>query len=167
VTTSDFTDEIPQRAFIDAQVLQLAVASDHIRHSLEAVSRQYNLEGYRLLGPAHAAGLLYCLIVVPRELWWSPELLARIEVHNPLAFFSFSATPESVEQLIRHLRNAVAHADFSVSSSGTFTFYDRRTRGETPRFVATIELPQLQVFLSVVGTEMANARDRSPNPNKT
>ena len=157
MTTNDFTDEIPRRAFIDAQVLQLAVASGHVRLSLETVAKQYGLGDYRLLGPAHAAGLLYCLIVVPRERWWSPELLVRLEAHNPLTLFSFSVAPESVEQLIRHLRNAVAHADFSVSSTGTFTFNDRRTRSESPRFVATIELPQLQAFLGVVGAEMANA----------
>ncbi len=163
MTTTNFRDEIPQRAFIDAQVLQLAVESNQLRPSLEAVSTRYDLRDYSLLGPAHAAGLLYNLIVVPRELWWSTELLARLEERNPLAFFSFSVAPGSVEELIRHLRNAVAHADFSVSSSGTFTFNDRRTGDEAPRFVASIELRQLQAFLSVVGAEMANARDRSPN----
>jgi hypothetical protein len=158
VTLTDFRDEIPHRAFIDARIIQHALASGHLSTSTNVVSSFYDISGYKLLGPAHAVGLLYCLIVVPRELWWSPELLTRLEALNPLSFFSFSAAPKSVDELFRHLRNALAHADFSISSVGTFTFRARSDRNEPPRFIATIALPQLEKFLSIVGAEMANAR---------
>jgi|tagenome__1003787_1003787.scaffolds.fasta_scaffold20852411_3 hypothetical protein len=165
MVTQDFRDEIPRRAFIDAQILQLAAASGELRGSIDAISVPYGLDRYLPLGPAYAAGLLYCLIVVPRELWWSPELLSRLEAQNPLALFSIKVASAStdVERLIRHLRNSVAHADFSIAHNGTFTFRDRRSRTGDPHFIAEIELPQLQLFLTAVGAEMANAGDRSPN----
>ncbi|QNM97845.1 HEPN family nuclease [Chitinimonas koreensis] len=153
----DLKDEVPRRAFIDAQVLHLAIKSGQIRPSLAAISAQYGLENYCAFGPAHTISLLYCLIVVPRESYWSPQLLAQLEKHDPLKFFSFMAPPSPTEQLIRHLRNAIAHADFVISSNGQFTFNDRRHRNEVPNFVATIEQPQLQKFLSIIGAEMANA----------
>lgn len=154
----NFRDEIPQRAFIDAQIIGAAQASGHLEPSIAVVSGKYCLEDYRVLGPAHAAGLLYCLLVVPRELWWSEEILARVEAHAPQSYFSFNEPPGSTEELFRRLRNAVAHADFTVSSEGTFTFEDGGIRGSSPRFSATIELPQLQRFLCVVGAELANSR---------
>jgi HEPN family protein len=160
MTSRGFEDEIPKRAFIDAQVLQHAVATGMVNPAIDLVSLKHGLENYRLLGPAHAVGLLYCLIVVPHERAWSPELLRRLEGHNPIARFSFIGPTPSVEQLIRHLRNSIAHADFTVSANGTFTFNDHRRDGtRATTFLASIELVQLEAFLSTVGAEMANVAD--------
>jgi hypothetical protein len=165
VASRDFRDEIPQRAFINAQILQRAVASGEMRCSADAICESYSLHSYSPLDHAHAAGLLYCLVVVPRELWWSSDLLTRLEAHNPLALFSIKspstqAQPHTVEALIRHLRNSVAHADFSVAGDGTFTFRDGRSPDKNKHFLAEITLPSLTEFLSIVGAEMANAGNR-------
>jgi hypothetical protein len=154
---TNFRDEIPRRAFIDAEIIQDAQGSGSLNKSINYVSEKYGLADYSLLGPAHSAGLLYCLLVIPREQWWSETVLARVQAHDPFAFFSFDSKPDTTEQLFRRLRNAVAHADFAISSDGTFTFWDRRRRDEAPNFAATISLQQLQRFLSVIGAELANS----------
>ena len=57
----DFRDEIPQRAFINAQIVQLAEQTDSFAHCTRQVCEGYGISNYRVTNPAHVAGLLYCL----------------------------------------------------------------------------------------------------------
>lgn len=158
----NFRDEIPQRAFINAQIIQLAEQKESIEGCVQQICEPYGITNYRMTNPAHAAGLLYCLIVVPRELWQSQSLLDRLRALEPQQFFNIRIAPhvgDPVDSFIRHLRNAVAHADFSITSDGTFTFRDRRNGDEPPRFEAEISSENLAKFLSSIGAEMANARN--------
>lgn len=159
----NFREEIPQRAFINAQIIQLAEQSGSLDVQVKRVCDTYGIANYRVTNPAHAVALLYCLIVVPHELWQSPRLFERLRVLRPQQFFnirvaSHTSEHDSVDSLIRHLRNAVAHADFSVSSDGSFTFRDHRNRDTVSRFEAEISSENLSKFLSCIGAEMANAR---------
>jgi len=162
----DYRDEIPQRAYINAEVLQLAVKTADFQDCLRHVETKYGLGPYSVINPAHVISLLYCLVVVPKELWLTEEsevLHMRLAQLHPEKLFalertdaSFSARPAA--ELIRHLRNSVAHADFSVGTDGQFRFFDRPKQGIEPRFVASITLRNMEEFLAIVGSELANAR---------
>jgi hypothetical protein len=129
-------------------------------------STKYGLEGYSVINPAYVISLLYCLVVVPKELWLThesellhaglarlqPEKLFELERVDPL----FSKRPAA--ELIRHLRNSVAHADFSVDQDGRFRFFDQSKHGTEPRFIASITLGNMERFLTIVGGELANTR---------
>lgn len=160
----NFRDEIPQRAYINAQIIQLAEKQEAFARCTQEVCESYGIKSYRVTNPAHAAGLLYCLVVVPRELWRSQNLLERVKALEPQKLFKIIVSPLSkdpIDGFIRHLRNAVAHADFSVTKDGVFTFRDRRNRDNPPKFEAEISSENLAIFLSSVGAEMANARNYS------
>ena len=103
----NFRDEIPKRAFINAQIVQLAEQTESFRSCVRQVCDHYGISNYGISNPAHTAGLLYCLIVVPREQWWSQTLLDRLEKLRPQQFFRIKITPHtngdgSVDDLIRH-----------------------------------------------------------------
>lgn len=162
----NFRDEIPKMAFLNAQIVQLAERSKQpFQDCVRTVCDSYGIESYGLTNPAHAIGLLYCLVVVPREAWWTESLLKRVEAHKAAIQLFRVKIPQpketegAVGDLIRHLRNAVAHADFSVAADGTWTFRDRWRRNDPPVFEAEISSDGLAAFLSTVGAEMANASD--------
>jgi len=163
-----FRGQIAQFAFINAQVLQRAVARGELRDSLAAVTRSYALESYELINPAYVAALLYCLIVVPWEVWELPPddpIFQRLEHLGVLDRFEvrqWSTRPDEhpLRDFLRHLRNAVSHARFDVDGDRGFTFRDRRSKGASDSFVAYASVDDLAAFLSLAGAELANLRTR-------
>lgn len=163
---TNFRDEIPQRAYINTEVLQLAEQTADFQDCLRQVETKYGLAAYTVINPAHVVALLYCLIVVPKELWLTQEskqLHVRLAKLQPERLFelehvdaTFSERPAA--ELIRHLRNSVAHADFSVDRNGQFRFFDRSKQDAEPRFIASITLENMERFLTIVGSQLANAR---------
>lgn len=164
--------EIPARAFINAQIIREARNTPDFQKSIQKVisSPQYNaqgLDGYQYENPAYVASLLYCLIVVPKELWANPisddSLYAQIEEHCPKDLFhTIIAASENKKGLsptrlvIYHLRNAVAHARYSVDSNMRFIFWDQKSESSPIYWKAEIASDKLMIFLSKVGTILAN-----------
>jgi hypothetical protein len=69
IEPQDFRTQIPQSAFINAQVIQQAIRDENLGRSLTEISEHYKIPRWKLINPAHVASLMYCLIVVPKELW--------------------------------------------------------------------------------------------------
>ncbi len=123
------------------------------------------------INPAYVASLLYCLIVVPKEVWVLGESHAiydRIDKTWLLGLFDIEKSERRfgdgpVFSLLRHLRNAVSHANFSVAADGRFTFWDQKGKAADPYFRASVSLASLQEFLSKVGALFANLRTSQKN----
>jgi hypothetical protein len=114
------------------------------------------------MNPAYVASLLYCLLVVPRQLfvegneifWDSHVPPAMIGSH----FVIKTAAPEILEkssQFLRRLRNSVAHARFEVDEDLMFVFRDGRNVVD---FEVQASADHLMAFLSDVGSKLVNLR---------
>ena len=156
--------EIPQRAFINAQIIQLVHGSVAFQSAAHEVSSGYGIRDYQFMNnPAYVASLLYCLLVVPRQLfvegneifWDSQVPPATIGSH----FVIKTAAPEILEkssQFLRRLRNSVAHARFEVDEDLMFVFRDGRNN--VVDFEVQAPADRLMAFLSDVGSKLANLR---------
>lgn len=158
--------EIPQRAFINAQIIQRIHDSGAFQAAAHEVSRGYGIRDYQFMNPAYVASLLYCLLVVPRHLfvegkedfWDSQVPPATISSH----FAIKTAGPDVLQrssQFLRKLRNAVAHARFEVDENLMFVFHDGRTDVD---FEVQASADNLMAFLSDVGSKLANLRPSPP-----
>lgn len=64
-----FKSEIPKRAFINAQIIQKVCNTNNWQDALTSVSLEYKLESYNFINQAYLVSLMYCLLVVPKEVW--------------------------------------------------------------------------------------------------
>jgi hypothetical protein len=136
----------------------------------------WRIEGYyglppgslRVINLAHVLSLLYCLIVVPKELWATdkfPDALSKIDANWLLGLVSITLKPpdfdqDPVNRFFRHLRNAIAHVRFQVDDRGNFSFWDQKNENATPHFRARFTQTGLEQFLSRIGPALANLHFR-------
>lgn len=159
--------EIPQRAFLNAQILQVLEGSSALDDAALRVCNHYGFDDYSVFGPSHAVSLLYCLLVVPRELWLQPadtEVWNEVQELNPVGYFEVTTSDrrfeqEPVRQLFRRLRNSIAHARFNIEDDLSFEFRDHFGNDKRVSFVARADIDQLSCFLSEVGAFLANLRN--------
>lgn len=161
--------EIPSWAFINAQIAQQAVHSGDLARSVRSVEVHYGLApgSLRFINPAYLVSLLYCLIVVPKEVWLLSEnhsVYDQIDRDWLVAIFAVEQDDNGelakhpVYYLIHHLRNAVAHANFSIEDDGRFKFWDQKKKTTPVYFRASMSVECLQEFVSKVGALLANLR---------
>jgi hypothetical protein len=164
---SDLRNEIPQRAFINAQILQQAALTPDFQAAVQQVAKVYGLIQYEFMNPAYVASLLYCLLVLPREVFASDDqnalLLDRaLPAALVASFFDVDTISEDAQnrssQFIRRLRNSVAHARFTVDNDMNFRFTDRSPRDQADTFIVRASAAMIINFLSHVGSFLANLR---------
>ena len=165
-------DKIPTLAFIEAQVIHQAVAKGALTDSVRAVETYYNLAegslGNGVFLESRMLTLLYCLVVVPKEVWASESehpvyqaVSTKWRIPQGAVSNHRSGFPDRpTYQFIHHLRNAVAHARFSFRDQ-RFHFWDQRRHEHEPSFRASVSLSELQEFLEIVGAAFANLRSDS------
>ena len=162
----DDRTEIPARAYINAQIVEQAERIGAFDEPTSQVEKMWNLEAGALrklgvLNPAYVAGLLYCLFVVPKELWLETKhhpvfddmdkakLLRLVVVTKKQK--AFDNMPSY--HLLRHLRNAIAHVSFTMIE-GDFTFWDLDPRTNEEKFRATFHRNEFVEFINYVGPIM-------------
>ena len=165
---ADHRQEIPSWAFINAQIAQQAVHSGDLARSVRSVETHYGLSAgsLRFINPAYLVSLLYCLVVVPKEVWLLSEnhsVYDKIDKEWLVALFTIELSDDGfarhpVYYLIHRLRNAVAHANFSIEDDGRFAFWDRKNEKSAPYFRASISVDCMQELVSKVGALLANLR---------
>lgn len=165
----DLRLDIPAFAYINAQLMSLlqqgGTLHDAKKHlfSKEPYDRQFSQEDiYRYVpnGASLAVSLLFCTMVVPREILNLPtnhKVYQHIESQQVTNLFSEIVPSMDSYRLVRCLRNSVAHALFSVTESGGQLIYEFRTEREPILTRAKIAHPELMRFISVVGIPLANA----------
>lgn len=158
----DLRLEIPAHAFLNAQIIQEVRDKSEFKQAIKTVitTGHYKNQGlteYEFQNTAYVVSLLYCLIVVPKELWGEKkksDIYNEIEKEDVLKLFNIKSAEQSDKSafsLIRHLRNAVSHADFNIDSNFSFTFRD-----DDSKWGATIGINDLMKFLSIAGRILAN-----------
>jgi hypothetical protein len=163
----NLADEIPQRAFINAQIIQLLHDSATFQGAVSEVSGRYGIREYQFMNPAYVVSLLYCLLVVPRqlfiegnELFWDSQLSASLLS----SYFKLNKAEPNILQrssaFLRKLRNAVAHARFEIDEDLMFVFRDGvfRNGALMVDFETEASATNLGRFLSDIGSKLANAR---------
>ena len=152
--------QIPTLATINHMTLMKAVRTEAYKRCLHSVEQEVNARRGSLapINFAHTISLLYCLIVVPKEVWRPEkggEIYSEIQRRRLCDHFTidsarlgFHANPSYF--LIHHLRNAVAHVHFSLSENRRFNFWDQRTETSQPHFRASTSLDGLGLFLADV-----------------
>ena len=155
----NFRREIPSRAFLNAAIIDRAVQTEAFAESarlaLTGAGFAPDLQ-YQFKNPAFIAGLLYCLIVVPKEIWISAKddpVYRRLEEKGLLALFKVNLKHKDYDKapmyyLIHRLRNAVAHARFSIDASQAFKFWDQPEKDAQRSWEASISNEHLMCFLS-------------------
>ncbi|HEX7832759.1 MAG TPA: hypothetical protein VF787_24115 [Thermoanaerobaculia bacterium] len=168
----DLRLEIPARSFINHQILQtptLQPALDAAAGELFATAL-YRDQGliageYPLFNQAHVVSLLYCLIVVPKEILGlnaDDELFRTMDAQSAFAQFRIHASPspkpETVSySLIHAWRNSVSHALFEIDPRMNFRFWTERN----PKWDFSVARDNLMKFLSQYGALLANAALRA------
>ena len=168
---SNLRDEIPRLAFIEAQVIHQAVPRGALAESVRAVETQYGQAsgslGDGVFLESRVVTLLYCLVVIPKQIWafkkehpvyqaiaktWSvPEW--AVSLHRNKEEFQ----KQPAYHFIHHIRNAVAHVNFSFEGP-QFVFWDLRPNETKPSFRASIATHELLKFLEIVGALLANLK---------
>jgi hypothetical protein len=174
-TRKNMRKEIPQRAFINAEIVQSVEKLNEEKlndwgKAVSSILEKYKLEQYQFMNPAYVASLLYCLFVVPKEIWVKRnkhhpvfkkidqnELRDRIEYtstnHNFDADFAYN--------FVVKLRNAVAHVNYEFDKNMDFEFWDRDYNSKKENFHCKVDAKALMWLLSVVGAELANLKTSS------
>ena len=165
----DLRLDIPARAYINAQLLGLLQMGGTL---WEAKKQLFSTGAYANAMPpeqvyaykphdhALAVSLLYCTLVVPREILDFPEnhqIFRDFDAEKVTAAFAIAAPAGMTSyRFVRCLRDSVAQALFSIREEGGEAHYEFWTEGE-PAFRASIGHKALIAFLSVVGQRLANA----------
>jgi hypothetical protein len=172
---TDLKKEIPQQAFINAEILQIAESTGNFHQAMQEITQKYGLSGYVYKNPAYIVSLLYCLIVVPKEIFAEGNEEAinrRIAAREMASLFTFKIDEPKFDRarnkelrtasddafLIRRIRNSLAHVNYEVDESMTFTFRDKFPNSTRWEFEVTIGRDNLMKFLSKLGADLANLR---------
>lgn len=169
---NDNRSEIPAKAYINAQIIEQAERTGAFDEPTRQVENMWNLKKgvLKRLGianSAHLAGLLYCLFVVPKELWLETEhhpVIDEIDEEKLLSLVAVEKRSKAFDKtprysLLRHLRNAIAHVRFTIIE-GAFTFWDQDPKTSEEIFRATFARENLMEFIAYVGPLLANLRNK-------
>lgn len=177
----DMRLQIATTAMLNYHIIARASQRPEFHACTKAVLNQFSasaetVASYNIAGSAaHYVSLLYCLILVPKELYVWPEnheFYKDPAVQEVVRLFKTTigngddARQDETEvakcrrnpgyYLMRRLRNSLAHANFSIwAETKTFEFRDRGANAASDDFVATINTYDLVQFLSTVGSRIA------------
>lgn len=107
--------------------------------------------------------LMYCLLVVPKELnKLSPDSSFYKKIHNESVLRNFKIIlPDTgdvpAHEMFRFLRNAVAHVNYSIDENDNIEFWNNRgngeenwrvsiTHGDMVSFLQEIEIPVIKLM---------------------
>jgi hypothetical protein len=164
-----------------------AIMNDNIRHRMELgasflqAKQEYFAEpwavkagidplAYTLDDQVRAISLLYCVIVVPRELLslsQDHQLYQELDRLGVASYFRVKRpNPIDSFRLVTSLRHAVSHGLFSIEQVAgqiNYTFWTERD----PRFKAEITQSQLMAFLNACGVRFTDQvlRLKTKNPH--
>jgi hypothetical protein len=161
-------DWVPTAAIIDYFVLEEALKRDvSIRKASLAAGPMFGLkpDGPLLHRQTRLLGLLYTLLVFPRERW-NRDGLFEIVVERALADKELSSASRKHlnSDFLRRIRNAVSHARVDFSDDAV-TFRDGKDDA-APTFEATLSMRDAVNLLLVLGRafhESAQVKDTLTN----
>jgi hypothetical protein len=158
--------DIPRLAYIEAQIVNRAARAGALLPFAREVEQQYKAEpgtlGIGIFIETRVLGLLYALVLVPRELWELKSnhgIYSRLEDQFSLDGLNVSLnlkpSASALQDFVYHLRNSLAHARFEFID-GRFEFWDWDPKKKVETYRASIQTERLISFLEVVGSQLAN-----------
>lgn len=130
--------------------------AERSRHNLDFIERQ-SASGAPVHAVTQLVNSLLGLLVFIKEKKFNDDIrglsLATLEAQGWPRWRSAVATPNSLGQLVRHLRNSVAHGGIKFSSDATalkdvsFEFTDRDPRSGQITWQGQITGPELREFV--------------------
>ena len=152
------SDTIPFIAYLNYVFIDKLGQKSEFKSGEKEIAEQYGVDGYFYHNDAETISRLYCLLVVPKEVWGSDqkyaELLGTIDESKTLSLFTFVRGREiNLKYTLRSLRNAVSHARFIVETKG-FTFWDVDMKG-VEHFRVFISHQNLNSLIADIGLKFA------------
>ncbi len=146
-------DWVPTAAFIEYYVLEEAISQDvSIKKASSIVVPRFGLKskGPFLHRQTRLLGMLYTLLVFPRERWQRDGLM-EIVVERAQANRELSDTNKKLltKDFLRSIRNAVSHARIDFTDE-TITFRDGKNEA-APDFEMTFEMREAVNLVLVLG----------------
>ena len=157
--------QIPKIAYIETQILCNPDTRGILAPAVRAVEKKYGLEdgslGDGIFLQTRIITLLYSLILFPKEFWslgkdndiyrkindvWSTDSVSIIT--------DKSHWEDPIYKFIHHLRNSIAHVNFSFRDN-EFEFWDQNKKN-VEKYRAILSTASIQKFLEVVGSMFAN-----------
>lgn len=169
MSSNDLRWEIPPRSYMNAQLLSLVEGGATLADAKKVLFSQpqyaasfddMDIAKYRPHDHSLIASLLYCTIVVPREILNLPQnhdVYRRFDTANIASRFTSLRPAMDSYTLIRCLRNSVAHALFSVTQEHGEFIYRFWTERNPKLDEATINHRELLAFIETVGSPLVNA----------
>ena len=165
----DLKTEVPIWAFINAQIIQQANLNGDLDNAIKHVEKMNGFAPNSLstMNAAYIVSLLYCLILIPQQLWLSKNENDPIfdEIGDPTCFSQISIIDKIHDKdfdqypgfyFIKHLRNALAHVRFSLYCPLDFLFWDQWNEKSPRNFEAKMTQSNLIYFINLVGPKLAN-----------
>lgn len=156
----DFRAQIPAAAWLNAHIVLRAENLPEFQACIKSVIDEAGggIANHRVTDQSFIVSLLYCLLVVPKELWLSEDGVHHLELESKglLQYFEvvrLTARPDETETacLLRRMRNAVAHVHYTVDADTNWRFWDQ-SRGESePGFIVRTDKTRIGDFLSAIG----------------
>lgn len=151
------SDTIPFVAYLNYVFIDKLAQNDVFKSGETEIAERFGVSGYFYNNEAETISRLYCLLVVPKEVWGSnqkyAELLGTIDESNTLNLFSFIRRRKiDLKYTLRSLRNAISHAHF-ISERNGFTFWDVYKGDE--HFRVFISHQNLNSLIAEIGLKFA------------
>jgi len=155
------------RAALNAEIISIAQKNGDLEKATIEMKTRRGFPpdfDYSVKDNSWIASLLYCFLVVPKELFdkhGKNEIFNTDEIKRMVELFTIiRGTNEHRKDpmaFIRALRNSVAHVHFTCDEGLNFTFKDKKATVDSFHFEATISKENLLTFLAYYGAFMADA----------
>lgn len=161
--SNKLVEQIPKRAFVNAEIIREAEKSKDWKLANRVIKGKYGIDNYTLLDSAYIVSLMYCLLVVPKELWerknGKHSIFNELDKMNLVSLFEINYYNENnlhkSHVLLRKLRNSISYANYSIDDNLNFIFWDKRDN--KLNFEVNITRDNLMKFISEVGAILANS----------
>lgn len=88
-------------------------------------------QDFPLKNQALTLGLLYSVLVVPREIWEQDENGGTdFPFHTEDLFSVTEGSYDDTWHFLRLIRNSVSHANFEITANGEYTFWNKQQSGD-------------------------------------
>jgi hypothetical protein len=169
-------DDIPIGIWINSNIIAEAERTGILLDAKRKAGITFNFDPdkYHLINASYLVSLLYCMIVVPREIILRsslPNLIKNINSFKILEQIliiknTYSLDNDPFVNVILHLRNAIAHVRYdivpsNIISGGQFIFWDQQKVNSPENFRASMSLEALENFLKILGPQLYDIMRKS------
>lgn len=163
--------DLAAMAFVEQQILSDAAKTGELAPSTRRQEVRYQVRngsfGSGVFPYVRLMSLMYCLFVVPREIWLTKDVSLRDRIDGLFALDGIRVLEQpkgrmpTISEFLRHIRNAVSHANFDFVPDYV-EFWDGPNPAQPSNFRVQLSMLQLEELLSEVGGFLANLRNEVP-----